>query len=217
MGFHTWLRRRRTVAWASPPDCGWRSATLAVVDVETTGLDLARDQIVALGIVFVRGGRIRADRFYTAIKPTCPVTPAAMKVHCLTAGELADAPALAAVLDRVRPLLRDAIVVAHAAWVERAFLDRALHPYGERVPDTLVDTAALARHLGFGSHGPSEPSLEWLSRTLDLPVHTPHHALGDALTTAQVLVKLISLTEHRAGTVPVSVSTLQRISQEWGN
>lgn len=35
-----------------------------------------------------------------------------------------------------------------------------------------------------------EPSIEYLTGRLELPVHTPHHALGDALSTAQLFLVL---------------------------
>jgi DNA polymerase-3 subunit epsilon len=56
-----------------------------------------------------------------------------------------------------------------------------------------------------------EPSLESLALQLNLPVHTPHHALGDALTTAQVLIVLAS----RLGTgAPITARTLVRLSRD---
>ena len=54
--------------------------------------------------------------------------------------------------------------MAHAAWVERAFLDRALRPRRECLPDEVVDTAALARAAGLARAGTHEPDLESLAR-----------------------------------------------------
>jgi DNA polymerase-3 subunit epsilon len=168
------------------------------VDVETTGLDLRRDEVISIGVVTVRGARIGADRWYSVVRPTRPITPEAMKIHALTPAELEQAPVLPDVLDDVRSRLRGRVVVAHAAWVERAFLDRALAGRRERLPADLVDTAALARALGLRREAGHEPDLETLARELDLPVHSPHHALGDALTTAQVLLVLATRLEAQA-------------------
>ena len=151
----------------------------------------------------VRGGRIGVDRWYQVVRPDRAVTPAAMKVHALTPAELESAPPLGEVLPELRSRLRGRVIVAHAAWVERAFLDRALAAHGERLPLDLVDTAALARALGLRQPSVREPDLEALARELGLPVHTPHHALGDALTTAQVLLVLATRLEARRGRVDV--------------
>jgi DNA polymerase-3 subunit epsilon len=48
-----------------------------------------------------------------------------------------------------------------------------------------------------GRECPDNPSLGYLARALNLPVHRPHHADGDALTTAQVFVALA--TRYRPG------------------
>jgi DNA polymerase III epsilon subunit-like protein len=52
--------------------------------------------------------------------------------------------------------------------------------------------AALARALGYAQGSPRgrEPSLELLARQLALPVYEPHHALGDAVTTAAVFLAM---------------------------
>ena len=202
-----WARPR---PWPAPADLPWRQATFAVVDLEATGLDLRRDEVGSGGVVVVRGGRITADRWYQPVRPSRPIDPEAMKLHGLTAAELAQAPTLVDVLPELRTRLRDTTIVAHAAWVERAFLDRALRPLGERLPDGLVDTASLARAAGLAVPDTHAPDLETLARHLGLPVHTPHHALGDALTTAEVL--LVLATKLAAARPALGVADLVRAS-----
>ncbi|MFT3872971.1 MAG: 3'-5' exonuclease [Nocardioides sp.] len=181
--------------WPEPDDLPWRSVSFAVVDVETTGLDLRRDEVISIGVVPVVGGRIAAGRWYQVVRPDRAITPASMKVHTLTPDEVATAPRLDEMLDALHGVLYGRVVVAHAAWVERGFLDRALRVRGERLPDGLVDTAALARAVGLRAPGSREPDLEELAAELGLPVHTPHHALGDAMTTAEVLLVLATRLE----------------------
>lgn len=212
---HALKRLRRATPWSSPPDCPWRDAHLAVVDIETTGLDLHRDEIISVGVVHIRDARITTDTFYAVAKPGRPTTEAAICLHSLTQEELRDAPPFSEVMPLLRGELRGAVIVAHAAWVERAFLNRALRPFGERVPNRLIDTAALARAVGRASVGPNEPSLEGLSVQMGLPVHTPHHALGDALTTAQLLLALASEAERKLGSV--TVHDLWNLSLRHGN
>jgi DNA polymerase-3 subunit epsilon len=115
----------------------------------------------------------------------------ALAVHALRTADLAGAPALDAVVDHLIELLSGRVLVAHAAWVERAFLNRALRSRGARLPRATVDTAALLRACHLTAPGrTAEPNLEASSRRLGLPVHTPHHALGDAFTTAQLFLAL---------------------------
>ncbi len=199
---------RRPRPWRTEESVSWRDARFCVIDIETTGLDLAHDEIISVGVAEVVEGRISSRFFYEVARPSRPISEAAMRVHALTARELASAPPFAQVLQRLREHVRGSVIVAHAAWVERAFLNRALRPFGERVPDRLVDTAALARHLGLveqaSDEKPSrEPSLEALALQLRLPVHTPHHALGDAVTTAEVFLVEATALERRVGVASV--------------
>ncbi len=216
----SWLGRltgRRTgeslPGWAAL-DLPWREAEFCVVDLETTGLDLRRDQIVSYGSVLVREGRIvAATTNYGLVRPTVEVSASALKVHALTAAELAGAPALEACADSLAEQLRDRVLVAHAAWVERAFIKRAFALRDLRLDGPVVDTAALTREVRLAPSGSddAEPGLERLAGRLNLPVHTPHHALGDALTTAGVLLALLArIEEHR--TTPLTVRELTQIS-----
>lgn len=213
MGLDGALRRVRRRPWANPALGGsWRECRFSVVDIETTGLDLARDDIVSIGAVRVAAGRITSHTFYEVAKPRRPISSEAMKVHALTSSDVAAAPPAVDVLARLRDFAVDSTLVAHAAWIERSFIDRALKPLGERLADDLIDTAAIARAtLDLDLPAGGEPSLEALATTLGLPVHTPHHALGDALTTAQVL--LVLAARHEVATdAPVTGEDLLGLS-----
>lgn len=192
MRFH-----RRTPLAAPTPSLSWRAAEFCVVDVETTGLDLRRDEIIAFGVAIVTHARIPCDRTtYSLVRPSRPVSVPALAVHALRTADLAHAPALDEVVDQLIDLLTGRVLVAHAAWVERAFLNRALRPRGIRLARATVDTAALLRACRLADPRPaSEPNLEAASRRLGLPVHTPHHALGDAFTTAQLFLALATRLE----------------------
>ena len=78
------------------PATPWRQAAYAVVDLETTGLDARRDEIIAFAAVPVDDGRVTVGRTRTTI--ICPRRmPAAetIRIHGLRADDLADAPPVA--------------------------------------------------------------------------------------------------------------------------
>jgi len=175
------------------------------MDLETTGLDLRRDEIVAYGAAIVAQARIPCGRTaYGLVRPTRAVSVPALTVHGLRPADLADAPTIDEVVDDLIDLLTNRVLVAHAAWVESAFLNRALRLRGVRLGRAVLDTAALLRACRLAGPNPaSEPNLETASRELGLPVHTPHHALGDAFTTAQLFLALATRLERApAGTRP---------------
>ena len=88
-------------------------------------------------------------------------------------------------------------MVAHAAWVERTFLQAPLRPHGRAPARTLIDTTMLWRLLCIdrGRPDPGYTHLGTLAAELGLPAHRAHHALGDALTTAQVFLALATHLE----------------------
>jgi len=193
------MRFRRRVPLSTPrPRTPWREAEFCVVDLETTGLDLGRDDIVAYGAAIVAQARIPCGRLaYGLVRPARPISVPALTVHGLRAADLAGAPTIDAVVGHLVDLLDNRVLVAHAAWVERAFLNRALRPRGSTLGRAVIDTAALLRACRLvDSDTTGEPNLEAASRRLGLPVHTPHHALGDALTTAQLFLALATRLER---------------------
>jgi DNA polymerase-3 subunit epsilon len=193
------MRLRGRIPLSAPePRTAWRDAEFCVLDVETTGLDLGRDEIVSYGAALVVGGRIPCGRVvYREVRPGRPVSVGALTVHGLRTEDLAQAPAVGELLDELVELLTGRVLVAHAAWIERAFLDRALRPRRHRVGRAVVDTAALLRACRLAGSGTRvEPALEAAARGLGLPVHTPHHALGDAFTTAELFLVLATRLER---------------------
>lgn len=186
--------------WTSPArrlDVPWREVEYCVVDVETTGLDLRVDAIVTIGSVLVRQGRlVWRTREYQPVRPGRPISEAAMRVHGLRAQDLQEAPPIGELADGLRDRLQGRVLVAHAVWIEQAFLGRAV-PRLRRRLRPAVDTAALLRATGVAPRGTGhEPDLEEAAIRLGVTVHRPHHALGDALTTAEVFLALASQLER---------------------
>ncbi|RLV50113.1 3'-5' exonuclease [Nocardioides mangrovicus] len=180
-------------------DVAWRDVEYCVVDVETTGLDLRRDTLISFGSVLVKSGRVHVSSCESfEIKPSRPISIGAMTVHGLREQDLDDAPELGQVTDRIVAQLDGRVLVAHAAWVERAFLTRPLRAARRRWKPAVVDTAALLRATGLAPSGTGyEPDIEVSAKHLGLCVHTPHQALGDALTTGEVFLALTTKLEQQ--------------------
>jgi DNA polymerase III subunit epsilon len=207
------LRRRhrspaaRAYARARRRDPGraWREERYAVLDFETTGLDPRADEIISFASVPIDDGRVIVGGARTAlVRPERMPEAETIRIHGLRPIDLAGAPTLASVLDQLLASLTGRVLVAHAAWVELGFLAAALRPLGLRPPDAIVDTGILAgRVLGNVEVGEGRtPRLADLARRLGLPLHSPHTAAGDALTTAQVFLALATrLDAERPQTV----------------
>jgi DNA polymerase III subunit epsilon len=184
----------------APAETPWREAAYAVVDLETTGLDPKQDEIISFAAVPIDAGRITVGAVSTLmIRPSRMPEAETIRIHGLRPQDLAEAQELPAVLDGILEALTGRVLVAHAAWVERGFLSEAIKEAGVRLRRPVIDTAALFRRWeGRGGEGDEAAvRLSHAARELGLPVHRPHHADGDALTTAQLFLALATRLDAR--------------------
>jgi DNA polymerase III subunit epsilon len=209
-------RRRRAAAVrfaaTAPPadDAWWREARWCAIDLELTGLDPRSDEIIAIGAVPIEQGRVLlGECFYSLARPDRPPRGPAVLIHKLVSGELADAPPVSEAIELLLDTLAGRVPVFHTAAVERAFLGRELRRLRLRLPAD-ADTEALGR-LWLRERDGASPGgvpLAGLARTLGQRAELAHHALGDALTTAQVF---IALAAHFDSMGPQTVQSLRAV------
>jgi DNA polymerase III subunit epsilon len=195
-----------------PDDTPWREASWCALDLEMTGLDPRSEDIISVGAVPIEDGRILlGGGMYTLVNTTRRSQHGAVLVHKLRVPDLADAPPLEEAMDGILELLTGRIPVFHTAAVERSFLERRFARRRVRLPE-VADTEALGRVWLRHRDGsaPEGISLGRLASVLGQPAETPHHALGDALTTAKAFIALASLLDTVA---PQTVGSLVAASQ----
>jgi len=185
---------RRT---ASPP---WDEAVYWALDLETSGLDARRNHVVSVGMVPVRGGTVRwGERFYSLVRPTsfARLDDAAITVHHIVPQELHRAPLPADVLPQVAARLGDAVLLLHHAPLDLAFLRRGFAAHDLPWPEPpVVDTRLLIARLEdrlrrIEPHArPLPRGLADVRELLGLPAYETHHALTDALATAELFLAL---------------------------
>jgi DNA polymerase-3 subunit epsilon len=185
-----------TRQWRGRP---WREASFASLDFETTGLDLHADEVVSFGVVPVMGGRIMMRRaVYQETRAARASGSSAVGVHTLRPRDLAVAPSLAASLGTLRSALDRRYILAWSAQIEISFLSRAFGGSSRMWRRRTIDVQRLAVALD-RSNGllTSSYALEAVADRMGVPVDEPHHALDDALTTAQVFLMLAARLEER--------------------
>jgi DNA polymerase III subunit epsilon len=179
-------------ASVSPTDLPWRQASWCAVDLELTGLNPRKDRIISIGAVPIEGGRVLLGKgLYTLVRTTKRSEVGALLVHKLRAPDLIDAPPIDQALDALFGVLAGRVPVFHTAAVEQAFLSKLFARRGVQLP-AAADTEVLGRLWRLRRAGSAPPSLALakLSTELGIAPEVPHHALADALTTAQAFVAL---------------------------
>lgn len=164
---------------------------LLAVDLETTGLDPQRDEILSIGMVPVDGLSIAlSGARHMVVRGARSVGQSAV-VHGLTDDTVAEGMALADALETVLAALGRRVLLAHHAAIERDFLSAACQRvFGGALPCVSVDTMALEHRLldpGWG-HEPPPGSLrlDAARQHHGLPRYRPHDALTDALACAEL-------------------------------
>ena len=174
----------------------WREASFAVVDLETTGLDPRTNEVLSVGVVPVDGGRIILGRsFYRTVRPLIPPDSRTVVIHGIRPVDAAAARPADEVASELVEQLGDRILVAHVADIERGFLTPWLRDAGYQ-PGRMVDTDVLARLVIARHGGPlveAHVGLGAAAAHFELPEQRRHHALGDALTTAQLFLATATL------------------------
>jgi DNA polymerase-3 subunit epsilon len=196
------------VALAEPPGSSLllEDAVYVVVDLETTGLRPGQSGICEIGAVRLRGFEVEAE-FQTLVDPGLPIAAGASAVTGLRDAQLRGAPRPAEAVRSFLAFAGDAVLVAHNARFDLAFLDRETERLtGSRIGSPVVDTVRLARRLlagrvaGFGLG-----QLAWFLGTAERPCH---RALPDARATAELLLALIGLAQERGARTVADLTAL---------
>jgi DNA polymerase III epsilon subunit family exonuclease len=185
------------VGLAEPPgaDLSLDQATFVVVDLETTGLRPGSSHICEIGAVRVRQFELR-DEFELLVDPGVPLEPAISALTGLRDTQLRGQAHPGIAVRRFLEFAGDAVLVAHNARFDLAFLDRETERLtGARLAGPVVDTVGLARRLLEGRT--RRAGLASLAQFFGTAARPCHRALPDAQATAEILIQLIGLAQER--------------------
>jgi DNA polymerase III subunit epsilon len=172
------------------------SLAYTVFDTETTGLQpSAGDEIISIGAVRVLNGRLlRNEVFEQLINPMRPLNRESARVHGLDAAALEGQPSIGEVLPVFHRFCEDTVLVGHNAAFDMRFLELKQASTGVHFRQPVLDTLLLSAlaHPSLGDH-----RLEAIAERLGVSVIGRHTALGDALLTGEIFLKLLPLLAER--------------------
>lgn len=172
------------------------SIAYTVFDTETTGLDpLGGDEILQIGATRIVNGRLlRGECFDQLVDPGRSIPEASTQIHGIRPEDVRGQPKLADVLPAFHAFASDTVLVGHNVAFDMRFLKLKEAASGVRFAQPILDTLLLSSvaHPAEASHG-----LETITARLGVPLSPRHTALGDALSTAEVFLKLLPLLGQR--------------------
>ncbi len=175
-------------------DTPYTKAEFLAIDLEATGLNPDKDEILSIGYVPVINGVVRlAGAGYHLVRPTSPLPAETVVIHGLTDSQLAEAPTIDEVLPHVLRAMAGRIPVAHHARIEKHFLSRAcrsLYNYPLDVPyaDTLLLEKRVMARKATEVVAQGQMRLGALRERYGLPRYRAHDALVDAIAAAEVFL-----------------------------
>lgn len=179
----------------------------AVLDVESTGLNVELDRILSFAVIPVyRGEMIPSGSFECLVrqeyfdKETVPI-------HELRRTDIEDGLPEKEFLEKIISLLKGRVIVGHHIGFDIAMINKALERhYSLKLCNPLIDTGKLYTKLYssrflYSKYEKPVPTLDELAADFGLQFHDRHSAMGDAIMTGLVFLKLIRKLRGRKGLI----------------
>lgn len=155
-----------------------------VVDTETTGLNIKRDDIVQIGAVRIVGGKVlEGDSFERLVNPGRPIPKDSIRFHGVTDDMVAHAPGIDEILGEFLDYAGDAVLIGHNIAFDLSFMNRTRKIENPALDTMLLSIGAFARRR--------DHTLDALADHFEETVTDRHTALGDADLTARLFLRLL--------------------------
>ena len=178
------------------------------LDTETTGLDPNNDHVISIGAVRLHGARLyRSQTLNMLVNPGRSIPNRTIAIHGISNAMVSDAPPFDQIADRVLDHTSGLVLIGHYIDFDVAILRSELQRCGrEWRPTASLDVMLLYAGLFPDRHA---IRLDDIAAALDVPVIGRHSALGDALTTGEVFVRLIAAMSEQGLDTLAAAQALQ--------
>lgn len=184
-----------------------------VLDLETSGLNMNRDQVLSIGAVVIEDGAIDLGRQFerTILQVDHKVSPAVLLHGLAPSAIAAGSEPVEALLDFME-FVGDSPILGFHAPFDQHMLARALKDNLDyRLQHPFFDVAEIAPML-FQHVNPLQAGLDDWTRFFGLHAEERHNASADALVTAELALILFS---HARKQQIDSAASLERSLSQW--
>ena len=200
-GYRSADEHYKALLGTAPPSPGTRfnEAELVCLDIETTGLDPATVDMLSIGWVLIRGGRVDLSTAEShVVKPSGGIGDSP-SIHGLTDSVVDQGMSPEEAMERVLEVLTGRVLVVHHAGLDKKLLDRLCRAqFGDKLLVPVIDTLALENRRKSRHHHLEDTRslrLPDLRQHYNLPWYRGHDCLVDAISTAELLIAMVASHE----------------------
>ncbi len=163
----------------------WFDLPLAVIDVETTGLDSSTDRVIEIGIIRFERGEV-VESYGKLIDPGRDVPAEVVELTGIKPEDLEGQPTFAELADEIHQRLQGVGIVAYNLSFDKGFVTAELERCGLAWPDDAptLDPLIFARQFYKNLR---RKNLGTIADTLGIPLEEAHRATHDAEVAGHVL------------------------------
>ena len=190
-----------------------REARYVVVDTETTGLDMRRDRVIAIGAAADAAGRIDlACCFETVLRQDRPSPDANILIHGIGGQAQLGGAAPATALVDFLAFAGKAPLVAFRAEFDASVIERAARAHlGLSLARRWIDLAFLLPALFPGNE--ARTLEDWLA-IFSIPAGERHYAVADAYACGELLLLALTEAARKGMATPADLVSMQK-AQQW--
>ena len=164
-------------------------------DCETTGLSVAKDDIIVIAAVKVRGNRILAsEKFEAVARPEATLKADSIKVHRLLESDVESGGLIMQIIPDFLSFIGGRPLVGYYIDFDIAMLNNHVSEMlGIQLPNPRIEVSSIYYERKYSDAPPgTQINLTFANilRDLKLPLFNQHDAFSDALMTAMIYVNL---------------------------
>jgi len=172
------------------------------LDFETTGLNPKKDRVVSFGYTVIdQLAILNSMNGHYIVNPKTELTEQNVSIHEITDDEVKSGITVSQMMEKIFELLKGRALLVHFDYIEKGFINQVCQNlYGFKdLPMLVVDTLkveCMKQNKKFVHTQPDSMRLNALRDRYNLPPHGAHHAMLDAIATAELFLAQTSYMKN---------------------
>jgi DNA polymerase-3 subunit epsilon/CBS domain-containing protein len=166
------------------------------IDLETTGLDVAKARIVQIGAARIDRQMVDMERpMEVLINPEIPIPPESAAIHGVDNAMVKKAPSLKTFWPQLRSFIAERVLIGHTIAFDLTILENEARRHGLEWEAPRALCIRLLAPIVLPEL--FDPSLDKLASWFNVDIESRHSALSDALTAGRIFVHMLPLLEAK--------------------